>query len=138
MRFDVALLGEQNPAPQSHNLLDGTQEECAGADSRVAHPDLLQGINESVGGNIGEWVMLISGAYGFLAKGVQRTLANAGFVSQVAVQGLAAHELDYLPRRVVGAGVVTLIALVKVFEDPAQQLWVGVHGLVVRCRLPGG
>ena len=80
--------------------------------------------------------MLIPGACSLLPKGIQRTLVDAGFVPQVAVQSLAAHEVDDLTRRVVGAGVASLIALVEVLEDPAQQLWVGVDGLVVGRGLP--
>ena len=81
--------------------------------------------------------MLISGTNGLLSEGVQCGLVDACLVAQVAVQGFAAHEVDDLPRRVVGAGIVALVSLVEVLEDAAQQLWVGVDGLVVGRGLPG-
>ena len=70
-------------------------------------------------------------------KRLQRLLAYSGCVAQIAVQYFAAHEVDYLARGVVGAGIVTLVSLIEVLENAPQQLWIGVHRLVVGSRFTG-
>ncbi len=46
--------------------------------------------------------------------------------------------MDDLARRVVGAGIVALVALVEVLEHPAEHLRVGVDRLIVRGGLARG